>query len=221
MPQSDIQRLENVGVKGKVSRVCGEWRSVVGMVKEEDASKRYDSRTCFQRYFKMTGPPKHFSSSQPVFMLAASESNLMSGTAMKTVLSLVSAIGLFLVGAIFCSLLMTTEESVLAHGEESSEAIPPAQLSPSNHANVSSAEGAGLQAACWALSIPYGAAKMAYAIGGGFVGGLAWAMTGGDMEVAKSIWIPSMTGDYVVQPQHLMGEKHLYFVGMSSEELLS
>jgi hypothetical protein len=37
------------------------------------------------------------------------------------------------------------------------------------------------------------------------------------MAVAKSIWVPSMTGDYIVQPQHLTGEKHLYFVGVSSE----
>jgi hypothetical protein len=50
------------------------------------------------------------------------------------------------------------------------------------------------------LSMPYGAAKVAYAIGGGIVGGLAWAMTGGNLEVAKSVWIPSMTGDYIVQP---------------------
>jgi hypothetical protein len=58
---------------------------------------------------------------------------------------------------------------------------------------------------------------MAYAIGGGIVGGLAWTMTGGNMEVAKSIWIPSMTGHYIVEPHQLTGEKHLYFVGVSSE----
>ena len=95
------------------------------------------------------------------------------------------------------------------------------QSSPSSPSNLSSPEAAGLQAACWALTVPYGAAKMAYAIGGGIVGGLAWAITGGNMEVAKSIWIPSMTGDYIVQPQHLTGEKHLYFVGVSSEAPLS
>jgi len=60
---------------------------------------------------------------------------------------------------------------------------------------------------------------MAYAIGGGIVGSFAWAMRG--MEVAKSIWIPSMTGDYIVQPQHLTGEKHLHFVGVPSEGSLS
>jgi hypothetical protein len=58
---------------------------------------------------------------------------------------------------------------------------------------------------------------MVYSIGGGIVGGFAWAVTGGNLAVAKSIWVPSMTGDYIVQPQHLTGEKHLYFVGVSSE----
>jgi len=77
---------------------------------------------------------------------------------------------------------------------------------------------AGLQAASWLLTLPYGAAKVAYAIGGGIVGGFAWGMTGGKMEVAKSVWIPSMTGDYIVQPQHLTREKPLHFVGVPSED---
>lgn len=40
-------------------------------------------------------------------------------------------------------------------------------------------QGAGLQAASWARTIPYGAVKSAYAIGGGIVGSLAWVVTGG------------------------------------------
>jgi hypothetical protein len=110
-----------------------------------------------------------------------------------------------LVGAAFCALLVLPGEPVQAHGDDISETNP------------SSPEAAGRQAACWALTIPYGAAKMVYSIGGGIVGGFAWAATGGNMAVAKSVWIPSMTGDYIVQPQHLAGEKHLYFVGVSSE----
>lgn len=121
-----------------------------------------------------------------------------------------------LVGAAFCTLLALTEESVQAHGGDLSEPSP-SHSSPPSPSNLSSPEAAGRQAACWALTIPYGAAKMVYAIGGGIVGGFAWAVTGGNMEVAKSIWIPSMTGHYIVQPQHLTGEEHLYFVGRSSE----
>lgn len=85
-------------------------------------------------------------------------------------------------------------------------------------ASESGTEGAGLQAASWVATIPYGAVKMAYALGGGIVGGLAWAWSGGNTEVAKAVWIPSMTGDYIVQPQNLTGEKPLHFVGGSSEK---
>jgi len=77
---------------------------------------------------------------------------------------------------------------------------------------------AGLQAASWLATIPYGAVKVAYALGGGIVGGLTWVMSGGDMAAAKAVWIPSMTGDYIVQPQNLTGEKPLHFVGESSEK---
>lgn len=121
-----------------------------------------------------------------------------------------------LVGAALCALLVLTGESVQAHGDDLSETSP-SHSSPSSLSNLSSPEAAGRQAACWALTIPYGAAKMVYSIGGGLVGGFAWAVTGGNMAVAKSVWVPSMTGDYIVQPQHLTGEKHLYFVGVSSE----
>jgi len=79
-----------------------------------------------------------------------------------------------------------------------------------------SPEGAGLQAVSWIITVPYGAVKAAYAVGGGIVGGLTWVLTGGNTEVAKAVWIPSMMGDYIVQPQHLTAEKPLHFVGVAS-----
>jgi hypothetical protein len=81
-----------------------------------------------------------------------------------------------------------------------------------------SPEGAALQAASWVATIPYGAVKVAYALGGGIVGGLAWMVTGGNTAVAKAVWIPSMTGDYIVLPQNLTGEKSLHFMGGSSDK---
>jgi hypothetical protein len=81
-----------------------------------------------------------------------------------------------------------------------------------------SPEGVGLQAASWLVTIPYGAGKVAFALGGGIVGGLTWAVTGGNTAAAKKVWIPTMTGDYIVQPQHLTGEKRIQFVGGSSDK---
>jgi hypothetical protein len=82
-------------------------------------------------------------------------------------------------------------------------------------------ENAGVQAASWFVTVPYGAVKTAFAIGGGIVGGVMWAATGGNTEMAKAVWIPSMAGDYVVQPQHLTGEKTLHFVGGPLDESAS
>ncbi|MDH4344637.1 MAG: hypothetical protein OEV71_16225 [Nitrospira sp.] len=121
----------------------------------------------------------------------------------------------FILGAVLCLLIVGTGGTVLAHVEETPEARP---SSPSTSSSLSSPEEAGLQAACWFVTIPYGAVKVAYAIGGGIVGGLAWVMTGGDTEVAQSVWIPSMIGDYIVQPQHLTGEKPLRFVGVTAND---
>ena len=80
-----------------------------------------------------------------------------------------------------------------------------------------SASGAGLQAPTWIATVPYDAAKVVYALSGGVVGSLAWMMSGGNTEVAKAIWNPSMTGHYIVQPQNLTGDKALHFIGGSSD----
>jgi hypothetical protein len=82
--------------------------------------------------------------------------------------------------------------------------------------STASPQGVGLQAASWLLTVPYGAVKSAYALSGGMVGGLAWVATGGNIEPAKGVWVPSMTGDYIVQPENLTGEKRLQFVGQAS-----
>ena len=79
------------------------------------------------------------------------------------------------------------------------------------------AEGQGgkaaLEATSWLLTAPYDAFKAAYAIGGSIVGGIAWAVTGGNKEVAESIWVPAVTGDYIVRPENLTGERPLHFIG--------
>jgi hypothetical protein len=60
--------------------------------------------------------------------------------------------------------------------------------------------------------------KVAYALVGGIVGGFTWALTGGNTEIAKAVWIPSMTGHYIVQPENLTGDKPLHFMGGSSDK---
>lgn len=80
------------------------------------------------------------------------------------------------------------------------------------------ANEAALGVGSFLLTIPYGATKIAFAIVGGVVGGLAWVCTGGDNETAKSVWTTSAYGTYIVTPEHLKGNKPVRFLGVPEED---
>ncbi|MCP9455390.1 MAG: hypothetical protein NNA18_04680 [Nitrospira sp.] len=100
-------------------------------------------------------------------------------------------VGAILLGASLCS-------GVPAFAEEQTS-------SPSS--NVA------LQVTSWLLTAPYGTFKAAYAIGGSIVGGIIWLGTGGDTQKAKAVWKPAITGDYIIRPENLAGQRPLHFVG--------
>lgn len=77
----------------------------------------------------------------------------------------------------------------------------------------STASYGGKGVAAGLSSVVYAPVKIAYALGGSIVAGLAWVVSGGDNDVAKPIIDASVRGDYVVTPQHLTGERRLEFVG--------
>ena len=66
---------------------------------------------------------------------------------------------------------------------------------------------------CLLVAPVYGAAKLAFAISGAMVGGLAWAFSGGDMATADSVWNPTLKGTYVITPDHLKGVAPIHFIG--------
>ena len=76
-------------------------------------------------------------------------------------------------------------------------------------------EQAGLGVVSVLLTLPYGSAKIAYAGLGGIVGGATWMLTGGNTEAAQTVWDPSLYGDYVITPDHLLGKKALRFFGVA------
>jgi hypothetical protein len=80
------------------------------------------------------------------------------------------------------------------------------------------ASGAGVQAASALATILYFPLKAAFAIGGGIVGGLAYAFSGGSEQTAKNIWIPSMYGTYVITPEHLSGDRAVRFLGVAADD---
>ena len=67
-------------------------------------------------------------------------------------------------------------------------------------------------------NVVYMPAKVLYAAGGGLVAGMAYLFSAGDKAVAKPILDASIGGDYIVEPEHLSGEKKLVFFGQSEEQ---
>lgn len=95
--------------------------------------------------------------------------------------------------------------------------IPVGHAQGAEDATSGSAKGAGLQAASWLLTIPYGATKVCFAILGGVTGGLTYVFSGGNLDAAKSVWQTSVYGTYVLTPEHLQGDKPVRFLGVASE----
>ena len=79
------------------------------------------------------------------------------------------------------------------------------------------ASGAGMGAASAAATILYFPFKAAFAIGGGIVGGLAYVFSGFSESTAKSIWVPSMYGTYLITPEHLSGDRPVRFLGVEAD----
>ena len=77
------------------------------------------------------------------------------------------------------------------------------------------ASSAGMQAASAVSTILYFPFKAAFAIGGGIVGGLAYAFSGGNEQAAKSIWDTSLRGTYIITPEHLQGDRPIRFLGVA------
>lgn len=99
---------------------------------------------------------------------------------------------------------------VSASAQESASNVPVSS-------NDASASGVGIQAGSALATIVYFPLKLAFAIGGGVVGGLAYGFSGGSEQTAKNIWIPSMYGTYIITPDHLKGDKPIRFLGVSAE----
>ena len=87
--------------------------------------------------------------------------------------------------------------------------------SSSTSAEGGSASSAGMQAAAGVSTLLYLPLKLAFAIGGGVVGGLAYAFSGGNEQAAKSIWTTSLYGTYILTPEHLQGNRPIRFLGVA------
>ena len=80
-------------------------------------------------------------------------------------------------------------------------------------ADESIGTSAGVGFASALSSLVYGPTKVVYAILGGVFGGFAWALSGGNNDVASAVLTPAVRGDYVVTPANIRGEEPLEFFG--------
>jgi hypothetical protein len=72
-----------------------------------------------------------------------------------------------------------------------------------------------MQVAAGFSTLLYLPLKLAFAIGGGVVGGLAYAFSGGNEQAAKSIWNTSIYGTYIITPDHLQGNRPIRVLGVA------
>ncbi len=97
--------------------------------------------------------------------------------------------------------------------EEMSAAPLMTQPVPTESSETSEDPSLGLQIASGGLSILYTPFKIVYAGLGGLFGCLAYAVTGGNEQVAQSIWDASLGGTYWLTPDHLQGNQPILFKG--------
>ena len=124
-----------------------------------------------------------------------------------------SAAATFRMVAIILALVLCTVTMVPSAWSQ--EPVPAPSSDSTEGGNASSA---GMQAASVFSTILYAPFKVAFAIGGGIVGGLAYAFSGGNENAARSIWTTSLYGTYLITPDHLRGDRPIRFLGVAEPD---
>jgi hypothetical protein len=88
----------------------------------------------------------------------------------------------------------------------------PALGEPKNADQNIAVEG-GLGAGSALASIAWAPVKLVYVLGGLVIAGLGYGWAGADSEVSKRVLRTCLAGDYIITPEHLMGEKRIRFAG--------
>jgi hypothetical protein len=69
----------------------------------------------------------------------------------------------------------------------------------------------GMGVASTILSVFYTPVRLVVGVAGAAVGGAEGWLTGGDLRTAKSMWRPTVEGDYFIRPDHLDRTEHYEF----------
>jgi hypothetical protein len=112
--------------------------------------------------------------------------------------------------AVFLLLALCTVTIVPSAWSQESTGSPSSQSTEGGDAS-----SAGMQVAAGLSNFLYFPAKLCLAIGGGIVGGLTYAFSGGNEQAAKSVWTTSLYGTYILTPDHLQGNRPIRFLGVA------
>jgi len=93
----------------------------------------------------------------------------------------------------------------------SQESLPPS----SERTEGGTATSAGMQVAAGLSNFLYLPLKLAFAIGGGIVGGLTYVFSGLNEKAAMPVWETSLYGTYIITPDHLQGDRPIRFLGVA------
>jgi hypothetical protein len=63
------------------------------------------------------------------------------------------------------------------------------------------------------VNLFYMPAKLVYSLLGGITGSFAYGLTGGNLNIGRAIWKPTLGGTYVVTPRMLRGQEPILFSG--------
>ncbi len=110
------------------------------------------------------------------------------------------------------SLLLALCTVTMVPSAWSQESAAPPSSESTEGGNASSA---GMQAAAGFSTLLYFPLKAVFAITGGIVGGLTYALSGGNEQAAKSVWDTSLRGTYIITPDHLQGNRPIRFLGLA------
>jgi hypothetical protein len=102
--------------------------------------------------------------------------------------------------------------STVSAQDTTPKSTSPAQVPQSDSSDVNW-KGVGVGAGTVAANLLYVPAKLVYGILGGIGGGAGYALTGGNQEVANTIWRSSLGGDYVLTPEMISGKQAVHFSG--------
>ena len=91
-------------------------------------------------------------------------------------------------------------------------AASPGWAGPCEDPTVDTGSGPAMEAAAWVLTVPYTAVKGFVALSGGIVSIPIYILSLGNERITRAVWLPAVSGTFVLTPAHLTGKQPIRFL---------